>query len=59
MEEESKSRRLESEVREAVEREVRAKKERDAARHEVAMGRLEIDAAGNAQAQMESVLAQV
>ena len=59
MEAESKSRCLESEVREAVERAVHAEKERDAARHEVAMGRLEIDAAGNAQAQMESVLARV
>ena len=58
MEAESKSRRLELEVvREAVERETRAEAERDAARHEVVMARLEIDAAGSARAQMESELA--
>ena len=59
MEAESKSRWLEVEAREAVERATRAEAERDAARHKVAMARVEINAAGNAQAQMESELAQV
>ena len=57
MEVESKSRCLESKVREAVEMAVRVEVERDAAHHEVAMGRLKIDAAGSARAQMESELA--
>ena len=47
---ESKSRRMELEAREAVERPTRAEAERDAARHELAMARLEIDAAGSARA---------
>ena len=59
MEAESKSRRLELEAREAIEMATRAKAERDVARHEVAMARLEIDAAGSARAQMESELARV
>ena len=59
MEAESKSRRLELEAREAVERASHAEVERDAARHEVVMARLEIDATGSALAQMESKLAQV
>ena len=59
MEAESKSRQLELEVREAVERECRAEAERDAARHELVMDRLEIDAAGSARAQVESELARV
>ena len=50
MEAKSKSRRLELEAREAVERATRAKAERDAARHEVARAQLEIDAAGSARA---------
>ena len=50
MEAEQKSRRLELEAREDVERATRAKAERDAARHEVAMARLEIDEAGSARA---------
>ena len=50
MEAESKSRRLESEAREAIERAVRAEAERDAARHEVAMTRLEIGVASSARA---------
>ena len=48
MEVESKLRRLELEAREAVERATRAEAERDVARHEVAMARLEIDEAGSA-----------
>ena len=59
MEAESESRRLEVEAREAVERATRAEAERDVARHEVAMARVEIDAVGSARAQMESELAQV
>ena len=59
MEEESRSRQLELGAREAVERATRAKAERDVAHHEVAMARLEIDAAGSAWAQVESELAWV
>ena len=59
MEAESKSRRLELEAREAAEMETRAEAERDVARHEVAMARLEFDAAGSARVQMESELARV
>ena len=47
------------EAREAIERATRDEVERDAARHEVAMARLEIDAAGSARAHMESELAQI
>ena len=54
MEAESKLRRLELEAREAVERATCAEAKRDVALHEVAMARLEIDAVGSAQAQMES-----
>ena len=46
-------------LREAIERAVRAEAERDAARHEVAIGRLEIDAASSSQAQVEFELARV
>ena len=59
MEAESKSRRLELESREAIERAARAKAKRDVFRHEMAMARLEIQAAGGARAQMESELARV
>ena len=59
LETESKSRWLELEAREVVERATRAEAERDVVRHEVAMARLEIDAAGSAQAQMEYELARV
>ena len=55
----SKSRRLESEVREAAERVTRAEAERDATRYELAMAQLEIDVAGSAPIQMESELARV
>ena len=50
IEAESKSRRLESEAREVVDREVHAEAERDAARHEVVMARLEIKAASSVRA---------
>ena len=59
MEVESNSRRWESEAKEVVEWAVRAKKERDATRHEVAMARLDTEAAGIAQAKVESELARV
>ena len=47
------------EAREAAERVTRVEAERDVARHELVMARLEIDAAGSARAQMEYELAQV
>ena len=56
---ESKSRRLELEAREAVERATRAEVERDAARHEVAIARMEINVAGIARVQMESELSPI
>ena len=59
MEAESKSRRLESKAKEAVEMAVGAETERDTARHEVEMARLETEAAGSAWAQVESELARV
>ena len=59
MEAESKSKRLELEAREAVERATHAEAERDVARHEVAMARLEIDATGSTWAQMKTELARV
>ena len=59
MEVESKLRRMDLEAREDIERAVHVEAKRDAACHEVAMARLEIEAAGSAQAQMESELARV
>ena len=59
MEAKSKSRLLELEAREAAERAARAQAERNGTLHEVAMVRLEIDAAGSTRAQMESELAHV
>ena len=50
MEAESNSRRWESEAKEAIERAIRAEVERDVACHEVAMARLETEAASSAQA---------
>ena len=44
------------EAKEAADKVDRAKAERDASRHEEVIGRLEADAAGSAQAQMESEL---
>ena len=46
MEEKSKSRQLEFEAREVVERATCSEAERDVAHHEVAMARLEIDEVG-------------
>ena len=51
--------RLELEAKEAADRAARAETERDAARHEVAMARLEIEAAGSARAQVELELSRV
>ena len=59
MEAESNSWCWESDAKEVVEREIRAKVERDAARHNVAMARLDIEAAGSTRAQVESELARV
>ena len=50
MEAKSKSRQLELEAREPAERATRAEAEKDAAHHELAMARLEIDAVGSARA---------
>ena len=52
-------RHLELEAREAVERAIRAKGERDAARHEAAMATLATEGAVNTRAQIESKLDQV
>ena len=49
-------RRLELEDKESAERAARAEAERDTARHEAAMAKLEIDGVVNARAQMESEL---
>ena len=46
-------RRLEIEAKEAMDRAARAKTERNAARHEVVMARLEIEVARSARAQVE------
>ena len=53
------SRRWELEAKEVMERAVRVKTEKDAARHEPAMARLEIDAMNSARAQVEAELAGV
>ena len=52
------SRRWESEAKEAVERAVRAEAERDAARHEASMARLDAKATGSSR-EVESELARV
>ena len=53
------SRRLELEAKEAGERAVQAEVERDVARHEAAMARLEIEAMSGAWAQVEAELVHV
>ena len=53
------SRCWELEPKEAVERVVRVEEERDSARHEAAMARLEIEAMSGAQAQVEAELVRV
>ena len=59
MEAEASSRNWESEAKEVIERAVRAEAERDVARHEASMARLDAEAAGSARAQVESELARV
>ena len=59
MEAEASSRCWESEDKEAVERAVWAKAERDAARHEASMAKLDAEAVGSARAQVEFELARV
>ena len=51
--------RLELEAKEAVDKEAWVEAERDAACHEMAMARLETEAAGNAREQVESELSRV
>ena len=48
--------RLELEAKEAADKAALAEAERDATQHEMAMARLETEAAGNARAQVESEL---
>ena len=50
MEAKASSRRWESEAQESIERAVRAKAERDAARHEASMAKLDTEMAGSARA---------
>ena len=50
---------LELEAKEAADRAARAETERDVARHEVAMARLEIEATGSTRAQVELELSRV
>ena len=52
-------RRLELEAKESAERAPRAEAERDAARHEAAMAKLQIEGAVNTRAQVDSKLARV
>ena len=52
-------RRLEMEAKESAERAARAEAERDAARHEASMAKLQIEGAVNTQAQAESELTRV
>ena len=49
----------ELEAKEATDRAARAKAERDAARHETVMARLETEAAGNARVQVELEMSRV
>ena len=59
MEVEASSRRWELKSKEIIKRAVRAKKEKDAARHEESMVRLDAEAVGSTRAQVESELARV
>ena len=56
---ESSFRRWENETKESVEKMARDEAERDAARHDASMARMDADAARNARAKVESELAQV
>ena len=55
----SGSQRWEMEAKEGVEKMVRAEAERDAARHEALMARMDANAAGSARAKVESEFARV
>ena len=59
MEAEVSSRCWESEAKEDIKRVVKAKAERDAARHEASMAKLDVEAVGSAWAQVESELARI
>ena len=56
---ESRSQRSEKEAKEGVEKVARAEPERDVARHEALMARMDADAAGSVKAKVESELARV
>ena len=56
---ESRSRCWEKKAKEGVEKVAQAEAERDAARHEASMARMDADAAGSARAKVESELARV
>ena len=56
---ESRSQRWEKEAKESVEKVARAEEERDTARHEASMARMDADAAGSARAKVESKLVRV
>ena len=59
MEAEASSRRWESEAKEAVERVVQVEAERDVARHEASMAKLNAEAAGSTRERVEAELAKV
>ena len=56
---ESRSQRWEKEAKEGIEKVARVEAERDAARHEALMARMDADAAGSARARVESELARI
>ena len=56
---ESSSRRWENEAKESVEKMARAEAERDVARNDALMARMDADASGSARAKVESELARV
>ena len=56
---ESSSRRWENETKESVEKVARAEAEKDAARHDASMARMDADAVGCARAKVDSELARV
>ena len=56
---ESRSQRREKEAKEGIEKVARAEVEKDAARHEASMARMDADTGGSARAKVESELAKV
>ena len=56
---ESRSQRREKEAKEGIEKVARAEVEKDAARHEASMARMDADTAGSAKAKVKSKLARV